>query len=84
LGKWRFFLSIHSHSCGRQDAVNAMLLSEFQRHKQVEAEQESIGQLKSEMATLAAQLKEQSAQIRRISTQVQLNRPAPQTAANSE
>jgi hypothetical protein len=81
----------------RYDAVNAMLLNEFlKEHKRVEAQQTTIGQLKSkvakqeatitelkkDMGVLTAQLKEQAAQIQKVSAQVEINRPAPRLVTN--
>jgi uncharacterized coiled-coil protein SlyX len=81
----------------RYDAVNAMLLNEFlKEHKKVEEQQANIAQLNSKMANqaaiiaqqqkgmevLTAQLKEQAAQIQKVSAQVETNKPAPQTVAN--
>jgi hypothetical protein len=62
----------------RYDAVNAMLLNEFlKEHKKVE-------QLESTIASLAATLKEQAAQIQKVSAQIELSKPAPQTALNNQ
>ncbi len=74
----------------RYEAVNALLLNEFlKEHKKVEAQQASIAQLKStvalqqkEMQVLTAQLKEQAAQIQKVSAQVEMSRPAPKEVAN--
>ena len=67
----------------RYDAVNAMLLNEFLReHKKVEEQQASISQLKSEMQTMIAQLKEQAAQIQKVSAQLEVSKPASQVVAN--
>jgi hypothetical protein len=67
----------------RYEQINAMLLNEFlKEHKKVEEQQTSIGQLKSEMQTMVAQLKEQAAQIQKVSAQLQVNRPAPQVVVN--
>jgi trimeric autotransporter adhesin len=67
----------------RYDAVNAMLLNEFiKEHKKVEEQQASIGQLKSEMQTMVAQLKEQAAQIQKVSAQLEMSKPAPQIVVN--
>jgi hypothetical protein len=58
------------------EMVNAMLLNEFlKEHKKVE-------QLKSEMQTMVAQLKEQAAQIQKVSAQLETSKPAPQVVAN--
>jgi hypothetical protein len=60
----------------RYEAVNAMLLNEFlKQHRTVQGQQKVIDALKSE-------LKEQKALIQKVSDKVELNRPAPQTAAN--
>jgi methyl-accepting chemotaxis protein len=67
----------------RYEQVNAMLLNEFlKEHKRVEEQQASIGQLRSEMQTMVAQLKEQAAQIQKVSAQLEVNKPAPQVVAN--
>jgi len=63
--------------------VEAMLLNEFlKEHKKVEEQQASIGQLKSEMQTMIAQLKEQAAQIQKVSAQLEVSKPAPQVVVN--
>jgi uncharacterized coiled-coil protein SlyX len=74
----------------RYEQVNAMLLNEFLReHKKVEAQQVTIAELKSAVAqqhkrmeVLTAQLKEQAAQIQKVSAQLEVSKPAPQTVAN--
>ena len=83
----------------RYDAVNAMLLNEFlKEHKKVEEQQTNITQLKSKMAkqeaiiaqqqkgmeVLTAQLKEQAAQIQKVSAQLELRSPAAQTVLNGK
>jgi hypothetical protein len=68
----------------RYDQINAMLLNEFlKEHKRVEAQQATITELKSIVAqqqkgmeVLTAQLKEQAAQIQRVSALIELDRPA--------
>jgi uncharacterized coiled-coil protein SlyX len=72
------------------EMVNAMLLNEFlKEHKKVEAQKATIAKLKSTVAqqqkgmeVLTAQLKEQAAQIQKVSAQLEVNKPAPQTVAN--
>jgi hypothetical protein len=65
------------------EQISNMLLNEFlKEHKKVEEQQASISQLKSEMQTMVAQLKEQAAQIQKVSAQVEVNKPAPQVVAN--
>ena len=74
----------------RYEAVNAMLLNEFLReHKRVEAQEATITELKSTVAQqqkgmeiLIAQLKEQAAQIQKVSAQIEMSKPAPQVVAN--
>jgi Chaperone of endosialidase len=59
------------------EMVNAMLLNEFlKEHKKVEEQQAGISQLKSEMQTMVAQLKEQAAQIQKVSAQLEMSKPA--------
>jgi hypothetical protein len=80
----------------RYDAVNAMLLNEFlKEHRKNEQQEETITQLKfsaakeqaiaarqqEEIKALAGQLKEQAAQIQRVSAQVRLSKPSPQTVS---
>jgi hypothetical protein len=63
--------------------VNAMLLNEFlKEHKKVEEQQASIAELKSTVGVLTAQLKEQAAQIQKVSAQLEVNNPAPQVVVN--
>jgi trimeric autotransporter adhesin len=74
----------------RYQAVNAMLLNEFlKEHKKVEGQQATIAELKSTVAqqqkgieVLTAQLKEQAAQIQKVSAQLEASKPAPQIVAN--
>jgi septal ring factor EnvC (AmiA/AmiB activator) len=75
----------------RYDAVDVMLLNEFlQEHKKVEEQQASITDLKStvalqqkEMQVLTVQLKEQAAQIQKVSAQLETLRSVPQTVATN-
>ena len=75
----------------RYEAVNAMLLNEFlKEHKKVEEQQASIAELKSTVAqqqkgmeVLTAQLKEQAAQIQKVSAQLEASEPAPQVVNNN-
>jgi len=60
----------------RYDAVNAMLLNEFLReHQKVET-------LEATVSSLVAMVKEQAAQIQKVSAQLELSKPAPQTVLN--
>jgi hypothetical protein len=62
----------------RYDAVNAMLLNEFLK------EHRPVQQLKQEIAALAATVKEQSAQIQKVSARIDASEPAPQITLNSQ
>jgi len=76
----------------RYDAVNAMLLNEFlKEHKAFVAEQRklqeqgaTIAEFKKEIANLTATAKQQSAQIQKVSAQLEVIKPAPQTVANNQ
>ena len=62
----------------RYDAVNAMLLNEFLK------EHRTVQELKQEIAALAATVKEQSAQIQKVSARIDASEPAPQITLNSQ
>jgi hypothetical protein len=63
----------------RYDAVNAMLLNEFLKaHRKNEEQEATIAQLKKELQAFAASLKEQAAQIQKVSAQLEVSKPAPQ------
>ena len=77
----------------RYDAVNAMLLNEFLKEHRKNEEQEAtitqqrkdfevaLAQQQKEIEALTATLKEQAAQIQKVSAQVELNKPTPRTVA---
>jgi hypothetical protein len=68
----------------RYDQVNAMLLNEFlKEHRKNEEQQAAIAQLKSGMEALTATVKEQTAQIQKVSAQLEANRRAPRVADNN-
>jgi hypothetical protein len=68
----------------RYDSVNAMLLNEFlKEHKTVQAQGATIAELKKEVATLSTTVKEQAAQIQKVSAQLELSKPEPQTVLNN-
>jgi hypothetical protein len=48
----------------------------------MEQQQASIAELKNEVQTMVAQLKEQAAQIQKVSAQLEVNNPAPQVVVN--
>ena len=55
----------------RYEAVNAMLLNEFlKEHKKVDEQEKTIVELKSGMIALAATVKEQAAQMQKVSAQL--------------
>src|SRR6266550_4751458 len=61
----------------RYETIPILLLNEFlKEHKKVEDQQASISQLRSEMQTMVAQLKEQAAQIRKVSAQLEVRKQA--------
>jgi len=67
----------------RYDAVNAMLLNEFlKEHRKNEEQQATIAQLKSGMEALSATVKEQAAQLQKVSVQLEASKPAPQVVNN--
>ena len=83
----------------RYDQVNAMLLNEFLKaHCKIEEQEATIAQLKAGAAkqeainaeqrkgmdVLTAMVKQQAAQIQKVSAQLELNKPAPQTVVNSQ
>jgi Chaperone of endosialidase len=75
----------------RYNLVWNMLLNEFlKEHKKVEAQQASIAELKSTVAqqakgmeVLTAQLREQAAQIQKVSAQVEMGSAKPRTLATN-
>ena len=69
----------------RYDAVNAMLLNEFlKEHRKNEEQEKTIAELKSGMTALVATVKEQAAQIQKVSAQLEASKPAPQVAENTQ
>jgi hypothetical protein len=78
----------------RYEAVNAMLLNEFLKEHRTVQEQgtiimqqrkdfdAAIAQQQKEIVALAATVKEQAAQIQKVSTQLELTKSAPQTVLN--
>jgi DNA gyrase/topoisomerase IV subunit B len=78
----------------RYEQVNAMLLNEFlKEHKKVEKQEATITRLtndfqtvstqqRNEIQLLSAQLKEQAAQIQKVSAQLEASKPAPQVVNN--
>ncbi len=75
----------------RYDAVNAMLLNEFQKeHHKVEAQESTIAQLEAkttrqeqEIAALTASVKEQAAQIQKVNARLAVDRPSTRVVSAS-
>jgi hypothetical protein len=67
-----------------------MLLNEFleehgivlEQSRRIKEQEATIMQLKKEMETVVACLKEQDSKIQRVSDQIELSKPAPQVAIN--
>ena len=68
----------------RYDQVNAMLLNEFlKEHKKVQEQEATIAQLKKEMETVVARLKEHDSRIQKVSAQIEVSKANGQTALNN-
>ena len=68
----------------RYDAVNAMLLNEFlKEHKAFVEEQDKVDKLRATTANLAATVREQAAQIQKVSAQLEMSKFPPQTVVNN-
>jgi uncharacterized coiled-coil protein SlyX len=64
--------------------VNAMLLNEFlKEHGKVERLEATAAQQQKEIIDLTAALKEQAAQIQKVSAQLEVSKPAPQMVLNN-
>jgi hypothetical protein len=73
----------------RYEAVNAMLLNEFlKEHRKLEELksdfQATVAQQQKEIQALTATVKEQAAQIQKVSDKVELSKPAPRTVLNNQ
>lgn len=62
----------------RYEQINAMLLNEFQKQHQ------TVIELKKEIAVLTATVKEQAAQIQKVSARVELSESAPRVAREDQ
>jgi hypothetical protein len=75
----------------RYEAVNAMLLNEFlkehrnaeEQERKIRAQEATVTQLRNEIGTVVARLKEQDSKIQKVSDQLALNKPALQVVANN-
>jgi len=69
----------------RYEEVNAMLLNEFlKEHRTVQQQGATIAELKKEIANLTATVKEQAAQIQKVSAQIEVSKPASRTVLNNQ
>ena len=69
----------------RYEAVNAMLLNEFlKEHEKVQELEANDAEMQKEIKALIATVKEQAAQIHKVSAQLELSRHAPQTVLNDQ
>ncbi len=73
----------------RYDQVNAMLLNEFlKEHRKMEEQQATITQLKQDFQSRIAHQQKQiealTAGLQKVSAQLELNKPAPQTVVNNQ
>jgi hypothetical protein len=67
----------------RYEQINSMLLNEFlKEHKKVEELQFTVTQQQKGMEVLTAQLKEQAAQIQKVSAQLEMSKLAPKVVVN--
>lgn len=61
---------------GGYDAVNAMVLNEFlKEHRKVQQQEQTIEELKNEIARLAATVKEQATQLQKVTNRLDVITP---------
>ena len=69
----------------RYEAVNAMLLNEFlKEHCKVESLETAMVEQQKENAAMRAMLKEQAAQIQKVSARLETSRRASQTVVSNQ
>jgi hypothetical protein len=73
----------------RYDAVNAMLLNEFlKEHRKNEEQEATIARLKTDFQAMAAhqqnQIEALTASLQKVSAQLELSKPTPQTVLNNQ
>jgi len=68
----------------RYGHVNAIVLNEFLKEHRKKRQEATMAELKSQVATLFATAKEQTAQIKKASAQLELSESAPQTVLNNQ
>jgi hypothetical protein len=67
----------------RYDQVNAMLLNEFlKEHRKNEKQESTIAELKAELATLSATVREQAAEIQKVHAKIESTKRTHQVALN--
>jgi len=67
----------------RYEQINAMLLNEFlKEHNAALEERRKVRELEGTVAGLVAIVKEQAAQIQKVSARLELRKPTPQEVAN--
>jgi len=76
--KFSNFLRTSAGNSVRYEAVNAMLLNEFLKaHRRIEEQEATVVRLQKQIDALAAGLQ-------KVSTQLEVNKAAPQTALNNQ
>jgi uncharacterized coiled-coil protein SlyX len=69
----------------RYEAVNAMLLNEFLKaHQKMEAQEAAIAELKSTVAKQQKGMEALTAQIEKVSAQIQVNKAPSRLTANND
>jgi uncharacterized coiled-coil protein SlyX len=69
----------------RYNAINAMMLNEFlKEHHRVEKQEATIADLQSTVAKQQQQIKELAAGLQKVSAQLEVSKPAPQTVLNNQ
>ena len=69
----------------RYEAVNAMLLNEFlKEHRKVQQLEANDAEQQREIKALVATVKEQAAQIQKVSAKLEVSKSAPQTVLNNQ
>jgi hypothetical protein len=68
----------------RYDSINNMLLNEFiKEHRKVQELEATVAQQQRGIELLTAQLKEQAAQIQKVSAQLEASQTAPKVVVNT-
>jgi hypothetical protein len=69
----------------RYSAINAMLLNEFlKEHEAFLEEQRELQKLEAALDAVNQRLKKQEAKIEKVSVQIDLSKPAPQTIVTND